>query len=107
MAELCPQSTFISSEIPRNPHDRKSKMVSFRLSPEEYRQFRNACSEHGVRSVSELARTAMQSLVEAKGSAVPLYVQVRELRERMTVLSTELDRLGVLVEPPEAAAALE
>lgn len=87
-----------------NMHDRKSKMVSFRLSPEEYYQFRSACSDHGVRSVSELARAAMQSLIDAKGATLPLYLQVRELRERLDVISGELDRLALVVEEPQAIA---
>jgi hypothetical protein len=81
--------------------DLKSKMVSLRLSPEEYRQFRAACSSQGIRSFSELARNAMQDLIETKGSALPLYLEFRELRDRITVLSAELDRLAVLLDSRE------
>ncbi len=59
-------------------------MVSFRLSPEEYRQLRDACATQGVRSVSELARAAMQGLIAPDGRAVPLHTQVQELRDRVT-----------------------
>lgn len=93
-----------------NMNDRKSKMVSFRLSPEEYRQFRGACSSHGVRSISELARTAMQSLIDANGSSLPLYLQVQEFRERFTLLEADLERLARAVDPApqnDVAEALE
>ncbi len=73
--------------------DRKTKMVSFRLSPEEYLRFREACTNHGVRSVSELARTAMQSLVSMEGIPVSLQDQVKELRDRLAQLSGEVQRL--------------
>lgn len=88
-----------------NMIDRKSKMVSFRLSPEEYRQLRDACATQGVRSVSELARAAMQGLIAPDGPAVPLQTQVQELRDRVTLLSEQVDRLSRELEPQISAAA--
>jgi hypothetical protein len=85
--------------------ERKSKMVSFRLSPEEYRQLRDACSAHGVRSVSELARSAMQGLISNHGSAIPLHLQLQHLRDRVTLLSCEIDRLSHELQPRQTAAA--
>ncbi len=88
-----------------NMMDRKSKMVSFRLSPEEYRQLRDACITQGIRSVSELARTAMQGLMVSTGEAVPLHLQIQELRNRVTVLAEQIDHLARQVEPQHRAAA--
>lgn len=76
------------------PADRRTKMVSFRVSPEEYTTFRNACTTKGVRSVSELARTAMEILVLTDRQGVPLDHQVRELRDRVTALSERIDHLS-------------
>lgn len=76
---------------------RKSKMVSIRLSPEEYRAFRDACVPHGVSSISELARTAMQNLLKSSaamsGGFLPLDDQVRDLRDRVNFLSEQVDNL--------------
>ena len=81
-----------------NPLIRKSKMISIRLSPQEYRTFQNACVEKGVRSISDLARTAIQQLIGSNGQAEPVSDEVRNLRDRVQVISVELDRLSKLVE---------
>jgi hypothetical protein len=69
-------------------------MVSFRVSPDEYTHLRNACATKGIRSVSELARTAMESLVLTGENVVPLDLQVQELRDRVTALSEQVARLA-------------
>jgi hypothetical protein len=81
-----------------SPLLRKSKMISIRLSPEEYRTFQNACVERGVRSISDLARTAIQQLIGFNGHAEPVSEEVRNLSDRVQVISFELDRLSKLVE---------
>jgi hypothetical protein len=69
-------------------------MVSFRLSQQEYHQLRDACLQHGVRSISELARSAMQSLIAPNTECAPsLHQQVQDLRDRLTDLAAEVDRL--------------
>lgn len=83
---------------------RKSKMVSFRLSPEEYQRFRELCTSQGVRSLSDLARTAMQRLVAVENRADPLSLEVQDLRTQVRSLSQELDRLAQAVEARKAAA---
>jgi Arc/MetJ-type ribon-helix-helix transcriptional regulator len=74
--------------------DRKDKMVSFRLSQEEYEQLQKACGERGVRNVSDLARSAMRTLLGHETGRDALVGQVEELRQRVTELSRELDRLS-------------
>jgi len=69
-------------------------MVSFRLSPEEYEQLQTVCSAHGVRSLSELARTAMQRLVDAKRPQTGLAREVGDIRAQVRRLSREVDRLS-------------
>jgi hypothetical protein len=76
---------------------RKSKMISFRLSPEEYQGLKDTCMLQGVRSISDLARTAMQTLIASGGEAVPLSDEVRDLRNRVRALSLQLDRLSTAV----------
>jgi hypothetical protein len=73
---------------------RRSKMVSFRLSPEEYEQLQTVCNVHGVRSLSELARTAMQRLIEPKEPQATLAREVGDIRAQVRHLSLEVDRLS-------------
>jgi hypothetical protein len=79
--------------------NRKSKMVSFRLSPDEYRMYRDACEVHGIETISELARKAMQQLAASvNGPGVmphgSLDEQVRDLRQRITHLQEEVNLLS-------------
>jgi hypothetical protein len=73
---------------------RKSKMISFRLSPEEYQRLRETCELQGIRSLSDLARTAMQELIASGWQPVPLSDEVRDLRHRVRTLSLQMDRLS-------------
>ncbi len=43
--------------------DNRSKMVSFRLTEEEYERFRDLCYAKGIPSVSEMARSAISALL--------------------------------------------
>ena len=81
-----------------NPRVRKSKMISIRLSPEEYRTFQNACVEKNVRSISDLARTAIQQLLGSNGQAEQLSDEVHTLRDQVRLISVEVGRLSKLVE---------
>lgn len=76
---------------------RKTKMISFRLSPEEYLRLRETCELQGVRSLSDLARTAMQELIASGWQPVPLSDEVRDLRNRVRTLSLQLDQLATVV----------
>jgi hypothetical protein len=76
---------------------RKSKMISFRLSQEEYQTLKDTCELQGVRSISDLARTAMQKLIASGWQPVPLSDEVRELRNRVRMLSLQLDQLSTVI----------
>jgi hypothetical protein len=77
---------------------RRSKMVSFRVSPEEYRSLCQACSTQGLRSVSELARTAVQTVIRGNGLSGTFDDQLHDLRARVQDLATECERLSRYVE---------
>jgi hypothetical protein len=83
--------------------NRMSKMISFRLSPEEYNKLLDACPHHGVRNVSELVRAAMNSLVLGNGSNVPITLQhqVNDLQSRVQQLSVDVNRLVRLLSEKE------
>jgi len=86
---------------------RKSKMVSFRLSPEEYRRIREMCAAQGMRSVSDLARTAMLKLVASENHTDPLTYEVRDLRDQIRSISQALERISHEVEErkPQGSAS--
>ena len=70
-------------------------MISFRLTTEEYDRFRELCATCGTRSVSELARTAINALLKQPAD-VPretLECQVAALEGRVNMLLTEFKRM--------------
>jgi hypothetical protein len=71
-------------------------MISFRLSAEEYDRFRELCSTCGTRSVSELARAAINSLLKAPDHvpAEALEARVAELEGRVNMLRLEFKKLS-------------
>jgi len=85
---------------------RRSKMVSFRLSLEEYARFQTICEARGIRSLSDLARTAVQNLGATKERIDPLWNEIGILRHQIRALSAELDRLSRALEArqPDAEA---
>ena len=70
-------------------------MVSFRLTADEYDRFRELCSTCGTRSVSELARAAINSLLKqpAQAPSQALESRVAELEGRVNMLRLELREL--------------
>jgi hypothetical protein len=77
---------------------RRSKMVSFRLSLEEYARFQTLCEERGIRSLSDFARTAVHNMAASDDTPDPLWQEVGHIRSQMTALSRELDRIAGLLE---------
>ncbi len=71
-------------------------MISFRLTAEEYDRFRELCSTCGTRSVSELARAAINSLLGQQPQHVTqetLEARVAELEGRLNMLRLEFRQL--------------
>jgi 50S ribosomal subunit-associated GTPase HflX len=78
-----------------NRFDRRVRIVSFRLSEKEYRDLRGLCTAHGVRSVSDLARRAIQGGLGNDGAAEESLARaIRELRERVQEIDGELKQLA-------------
>jgi hypothetical protein len=71
-------------------------MISFRLTAEEYEKFRDLCFTHGVGSISEMARAAINMLVQqpARAPQEALEYRVAELEGRMHMLALELKKLN-------------
>ena len=80
-------------------------MISFRLSAEEYQRFAKLCSDRGVRSLSDMARVALQSLVAAGVESDPLAMEVQDLRSQLKAVANEVDRIAGLVENRKSSKA--
>ena len=70
-----------------------SRTFSLRLSEHEYSRLKAACEEHGAHSLAELARNAMQQMIDAPpNTASSLDVRVTELHERVQELARTVDQ---------------
>ncbi len=77
-----------------SPQTRKNKMISLRLSEEEYAALRAHSSSSGARNVSDLARLALQRVIaQSPASQAELSTKVSELDHRLTRIETNLARL--------------
>ncbi len=68
-------------------------MLSVRLSAEEYEKFRDLCLTAGIRSLSELARVAINHFVNQPAQAVSqssFEIRLSELEAKLHILSLEL-----------------
>jgi len=75
----------------------RSRMISVRLSEDEYSALQQLCASTGARSVSDLTRDAMRSLLEnqVRGSAPPTLID--EFRARLSDLDQKVEELAGLV----------
>ena len=81
--------------------DHKSRMISFRLTEDEYHRCRQLCFAHGIRSVSEMARAGINLLLQhpEKAPQEALENRVAELEGRIHILGLELKRMAQSAEP--------
>jgi hypothetical protein len=67
----------------------RSKMISLRLTDAEYRALKSQFRKHGARSVSDLARLAIQQVIDA-APAGELALKVKELETRLNTMEARL-----------------
>lgn len=89
------------------PEKRKSKIVNFRMSPEDHHRCRELCAARGVRSISELARNAVMNCLASNSlqDSNPLTPELHDLRTQVRFLAQEIERLFALVENRKSASA--
>jgi hypothetical protein len=73
---------------------RKNKIISLRLSEEEYESLKLVYSSRGVRSLSEFARDAMHRVVGEPTNRPNLQDHVQLLAGRVALLEGEVARLS-------------
>jgi hypothetical protein len=96
------QSAAKKSAVMNGVH-RKSKMISFRVSPDGYIKLCEACELRGFVSVSELARVAIEELIGFELTTEHVNLQLSSLDNRLSMLRSEVDRLTELVRPTNCA----
>src|SRR5262245_29454260 len=74
---------------------RRSRMISFRVSEDEYAGLKNLCVNEGARSVSDMARDAVHRLITKHSYPNnQLESAVQVLQGRIDALDLEVKRLG-------------
>lgn len=84
---------------------RKTRMLSIRLSEDEYERLKELCVAEGARSISDLTRSAVQRLLypaAASDQGVQLVERMQQLDGMVRVLNREVRRLSSLVDGAEA-----
>lgn len=80
--------------------NRKSRMVSFRLSSVEYQTAVDTCRTQGFRSMSLYARSALLAFESSPNACVPHEAEITEIRRRLEFLTLELQRIAANFAPP-------
>src|ERR1039457_3290173 len=98
-----PRFTALKAFSPQYPREKtismsngfRSRMVSFRMTEEEYERLRQLCDALGIRSVSDLARAGINLLLQQPDRATPetLESRVTEIESRLRILSLEMRRI--------------
>ena len=80
---------------------RLSRVVWFRVSPDEYEAISEFCVTAGSRSISDLSRCAVWWFVRLNGDLPhnTLVGEVETLRTKIQELSGRIDRLNLLLAP--------
>ena len=71
----------------------RSRMVSVRLSEDEYIALRELCSTTGARSVSDLTRDAMRAFLNGSAREERLHTRINEFCDQMNYLGRRIDEL--------------
>ena len=72
----------------------RSRMISIRLSEEEYSALRRLCSVTGARSVSDLTRDAMRALLNGSERKDAAGSQVDEFRAEIRGMDRKIEQLA-------------
>ena len=72
----------------------RSRMISIRLSEEEYSALRRLCSVTGARSVSDLTRDAMHVLLNGTKRGDVAAIQVDEFRAEIRGMDRKIEQLA-------------
>ncbi len=71
----------------------RSRMISVRLSEDEYAALRRLCSLSGARSLSDLTRDAVQTVLRGGDREDPVGMKIEEFRAGMKNLERKVEQL--------------
>jgi Arc/MetJ-type ribon-helix-helix transcriptional regulator len=75
------------------------RLISFRLSEEEYQEMKRLCADEGSRSLSDFVRSAFHNLINENGHLeTVLELKLRKLDQRLSEIQHEFQELSALVE---------
>jgi uncharacterized protein involved in exopolysaccharide biosynthesis len=74
-------------------------MISVRLSEDEYESLRRMCVTTGARSVSDLTRDAMQTLLNNSSRESDVSSYLNDFRAQITTLDRKIEELMELMTP--------
>jgi len=77
--------------------DPRSRVISIRLTADEYTCFRELCLSQGSRTLSEMARAAMQTMLHQSLAPQPeesVEGRLAQIESRLRLLSLEVKRLS-------------
>ncbi len=86
----------------------RERLVYFRISEDEFHRFVSVCEQEGARSVSDLARSAVQRLIsncDRNREERELQPKVEQLEKLIAELNGQLQLLGLLLKRHDAALA--
>ena len=74
----------------------RPRVLSIRLSDEEFDQLDHLCDSLGIESISELTRSALRHFIQHQNSngKANTDTQVKEIRAHLSVLDREIARLA-------------
>jgi hypothetical protein len=77
----------------------RSRMISVRLSEDEYESLRRLCTLTGARSVSDLTRDAMQILLNSSSRENALSSYLDDFRSQISTLDRKIEELSIRMTP--------
>jgi hypothetical protein len=81
------------------PTTRRTRTISLRLSEQEFAALKSLYAIHGARSISDFARTALQSLLAGTANdQFALEMKIKQYDRKIESLTAALARISALVE---------
>ena len=72
----------------------RCRMITVRLSDEEYTRLKNLCHTTGARSVSDLARSAMNTLLQTAGTEADVTTHLQNVHAQIQTLDRKIDTIS-------------
>ena len=72
----------------------RSRMISVRLSEEEYTALLGLCATTGARSVSDLTRDAVRALLNSEKGSEVLSREINDMKEQFKALEHQIQQIS-------------